>query len=260
MPEYQFLKTKTEDGLVTIAINNPPANALSSAVLNEARDAFGVFRSDPNVRGIILTGEGMMFCAGADLKEIMKIQNANQALEVVRKGHEFCLEIEAMKLPVIAAINGPCLGGGNELAMACHIRVASDKARFGQPEINFGLIPGLGGSQRLPRLVGRAKALELLLTGDMLSAQEAKALGLVNQVVPEQMLLKTATGIAKKIAAKGKVAVGAILDAVNRGMAVPIKDALAIESELFGKICETEDMKEGVSAFVEKRQPKFKDR
>ncbi|MBI3271977.1 MAG: enoyl-CoA hydratase/isomerase family protein [Planctomycetes bacterium] len=220
----------------------------------------GVFRSDPNVRGIILTGEGMMFCAGADLKEIMKIQNANQALEVVRKGHEFCLEIEAMKLPVIAAINGPCLGGGNELAMACHIRVASDKARFGQPEINFGLIPGLGGSQRLPRLVGRAKALELLLTGDMLSAQEAKALGLVNQVVPEQMLLKTATGIAKKIAAKGKVAVGAILDAVNRGMAVPIKDALAIESELFGKICETEDMKEGVSAFVEKRQPKFKDR
>lgn len=260
MPDYKFFKYKSEDNIVTLAIANPPANVLSWALMMEAREVFGALKADSTLRGVILTGDGMMFSAGADVQDIKKIQGAASALELVRKGHELLAEIESMKVPVIAAINGPCLGGGNELAMACHIRIASDKARFGQLEINLGLIPGMGGTQRFPRLLGRAKALELLLTGDMIGAPEAKQLGLVNQVVPEQVLLKTALGIAKKVAAKGKVAVGAILDAVQKGYGLPLADGLALEADLFSKICETEDMKEGVAAFVEKRQPKFKDR
>ncbi len=169
-------------------------------------------------------------------------------------------KIEQMRKPVIAAITGFCLGGGMELAMACHMRVAGDRARMGQPEINLGIIPGFGGTQRLTRLVGKAKAMEMILTGDMINAQEAKALGLVNKVVPEGEVLKQAVGLAKKIAAKGGKAISAAMQAIQEGTVQPLSQGLALEASLFGQICQTGDMKEGISAFLEKRQPKFQDK
>jgi enoyl-CoA hydratase len=256
----EFVKTSLEDGVATISIHHPPVNALSRKVFSEIEAAARTFQGDPAVRVIILTGEGPNFAAGADIKEIETIRTAAEGEAVCLQGHSVADALWNSPVPVIAAINGYCLGGGNELAMACHLRIATDKARFAQPEIRIGIVPGLGGSQRLPRYLGTPKALELLLTGDMLSAQEAKALGYVNLVVPEAELRRQAIGMAKRIAAHGKPAVRAILDAVRRGIDLPLGDALRLEARIFGSIVETEDKEEGVRAFIEKRPPKFKDR
>ena len=175
-------------------------------------------------------------------------------------GGKVALAIYRCRKAVIAAINGFCLGGGLELAMSCHIRICSDRARLGQPEVNLGLIPGWGGTQRLARLVGKGKAIEMILTGDMITAQDAYRLGLVNKVVPAGVVLKEARGLARKIVSKSRFPVAAALKAINDGLAVPIEEGLKIEAEQFVGLADTEDIHEGVNAFLEKRQPQFKDR
>jgi enoyl-CoA hydratase len=178
----------------------------------------------------------------------------------IERGQGVNLKIEKATKPVIAAINGFCLGGGLELAMACHMRICSDRARLGQPEINLGIIPGWGGTQRLARIIGKGKAIELILTGDMTTAQEAYRLGLVNKVVPAGAVLKEAQGLARKIVSKSKVPVAAALRAITEGLAVPIEEGLRIEADQFVGLADTDDIREGVNAFLEKRQPDFKDK
>lgn len=253
-----FVKTSLEDGIGIISINNPPVNALSSAVFMDVYNAVKEFKATARV--IILTGEGQNFAAGADVKEIVKIETAEQGEEMCVKAHAISDEIWKSDIPVIAAINGYCLGGGCELVMCCHIRIATDKARFAQPEIKIGIIPGLGGTQRLPRYIGAPKAIEMLLTGDMISAAEAKALGLVNLVVPEPELRRQAVGLAKKIAVHSKIAVAEILRAVREGVEQPLDAAMKMEAKAFGRMMPTADKKEGVQAFIDKRAPKFTDR
>lgn len=260
MATYQYIGYATEEGSATITLNNPPANALSRAVLNEIKSALEEAEKDAKIKAIILTGTGVFFAAGADIKEISNLKTAQDAENAASEGQALLNKIEHLSIPVIAAINGFCLGGGNEIAMACHIRFASDRAKFGQPEINLGIIPGFGGTQRLPRIVGAPLAFEMLLTGDMISAQEAKAIGLINKIVPEAELMKQAKGLAKKIASKGKLAIGYIMEAAREGLKKPLLDGLKLEASLFGKVCQTQDMKEGLSAFLEKRQPKFTDK
>jgi enoyl-CoA hydratase/carnithine racemase len=256
----QYITYSIEDAVATVVINNPPANALSSPVMAEIEQVFGEMGSTREIKVVVFTGAGSFFIAGADIREIAVIGSAKQGEDLTAKGQGIFNKIEKLSKPVIAAINGACLGGGLELAMACHMRVASERARFGQPEINLGIIPGFGGTQRLARLVGLPKAMELILTGDMITAQEAKDLNLVNKIVPDSEVLKQAQGLAKKIASKGQVAVKLALEAIREGSEKSLEEGLALESKLFGQACATQDMKEGLKAFIEKRQPKFQDK
>ncbi|MBI4398259.1 MAG: enoyl-CoA hydratase/isomerase family protein [Candidatus Omnitrophica bacterium] len=252
------IRISKEDAVMICTIENPPANSLSQKVMGELSAAIDQFEKDPSQRVMILTGAGQFaFVAGADIRELIKIQSGREAEEMALSGQKILSKIENLSKPVIAAINAVCLGGGNELAMACHIRIASDRARFGQPEINLGIMPGFGGTQRLVHIVGMAKALELDLTGDMISAQEALRIGLINRLVTDDELMKEAVGMAKRIASKGAKATEFILDAVRKAGELPLEEGLVYEARLFGKVCETRDMKEGLSAFIEKRQPKF---
>ena len=261
MPDFKFINFSSENKIAIIAINNPPANALSSKVMEELDDSVDAVLKDDDIKVAIITGTGgVIFVAGADIKEIANIENAAKGQELTAKGQAVLNKIEQSEKPFIAAINGLTLGGGCELAMACHIRIASDMTKFGQPEINLGIIPGFGGTQRLPRLVGSGKAAEIILTGDMVTAKEAHRIGLVDKIVPPDDVLKQAKGIARRITSKGKLAIAAALKSMNRGLKTSLEEGLRIESEIFGKVCETEDKKEGVSAFLEKRQPKFKDK
>ena len=217
--------------------------------------------ADDSVKAIILTAGGSLaFVAGADIKEVSQLSSVQDATAMAALGQSVFLRVQRMPKPVIAAINGVCLGGGCELAMACHIRISGDRARFGQPEVNLGIMPGWGGTQRLPRLIGRAKAIEWILTGDMYSAQEALRLGLVNQVVPQDQVLKAAKDFARKIAAKGMVAIRQSLQAIEEGLQRSLEEGLALEAKAFGAVASSEDSREGVRAFLEKRQPQFKDR
>ena len=198
MSADRLVNYEVEERIGIVTINNPPANALSSAVLNELEEVIGEIERDDNVKVGIITGAGStIFVAGADIKEIKTLDSSGKGEDLSTTGQVVLSRIEGLKKPIIAAINGHCLGGGNELAMACHIRIASEKARFGQPEINLGLIPGFGGTQRLPRIVGHAKAAELVLTGDIITAKEALSIGLVNSIVPPADLLKQAKAIGK---------------------------------------------------------------
>jgi enoyl-CoA hydratase len=256
-----FVSYEISDRVATVTINNPPANALSTQVMEELSKTLEELSENVEAKVLMITGAGNLFVAGADIKEIASIPSAKVGAQLASKGQEILGRIENFNKPVIAAINGIyCLGGGLELAMACHIRMAGDRVRLGQPEIDLGIIPGFGGTQRLPRFVGKGKALELILTGNRISAQEAKAMGLVDQVVPDAELLKQAKGLARKIASKGAVAIRAALRGVLEGQTISLKEGLKLESELFGSLCETKDIKEGVSAFAEKRQPRFEDR
>ena len=262
MAEKEFIKIKIEERVALVTIDRPPVNALNGKAMGELSQAIDELGSDPEVKVIVITGEGknMTFIAGADVKEIGALKAAKEAEETARKGQAVLNRIEQLKKPVIAAINSVCLGGGNELAMACHLRIASDRARLGQPEINLGIIPGFGGTQRLARIVGESKARELILSGDMITAQEALRIGLVDRVVPDGELLRQALGFAKKLAAKSAVALGGALEAIRVGLEKSLDEGLALEARLFGKIAGTADMQEGVRAFLEKRQPKFQDK
>jgi enoyl-CoA hydratase len=247
--------------VVTVTINRPAVlNALSLATLDELRRAFHEFRNDASVRVIILTGSGeKSFVAGADINELAQ-QSPIGGRELARSGQAVFDLIETLGKPVIAAINGFALGGGCELAMACTLRLAAETARLGQPEINLGIIPGYGGTQRLPRLVGKGRALELMLTGAPITAAEAHRIGLVNRVVPLAELMPTTRALAFQLAAQPPVAVRYILEAVHRGLDGSLTDAQAQEATLFGLVAATEDMREGTRAFLEKRKPAFKGR
>jgi enoyl-CoA hydratase/carnithine racemase len=254
----EFVNYTVEDKIATVVIDRPPVNALNSKTMEELDEVLDELGKDPNVAAIVITGGGKYaFIAGADVKEMPKL-TPELAEEMSAKGQAILMKMEKIGKPVIAAINGLALGGGLELAMATDIRIISDRARLGQPEINLGLFPGWGGTQRLPRIVGLAKAKEMIFTGDMISAQEAMRIGLVNKVVPDGEELKVARDIAKKITSKAPIAVAKSKNAMEEGIKVSLEEGLKKESELFGEICGTEDMKEGVAAFIEKRQPKFK--
>ncbi|MBI3319134.1 MAG: enoyl-CoA hydratase [Candidatus Omnitrophica bacterium] len=256
----QYVKATSEDHILIVTIDRPPVNALSRQVMQELEQCLDGVKTDEAVKAVILTGGGSFaFVAGADIKEIAGLASGKEAGEVAANGQVVLRKLERLGKPVIAAINGVCLGGGNELAMACSLRIAGDRTRFGQPEINLGIIPGFGGTQRLPRLIGKAKAIELTLTGDLITAQEAHRLGLVNHVVPQDQVLKVAKDLARKIASKGQIAVRQALQVLEEGLEQPLDEGLSREGQAFGKVAETADAKEGVSAFLEKRQPKFQD-
>jgi enoyl-CoA hydratase len=235
-------------------------NALNGATLRDLEAAIDALGGDDEVRAIVLTGSGeKAFVAGADINELA-VLTPTEGKDHARRGQRVFDRIEQLGKPVIAAINGFALGGGCELAMACTVRIAADTARFGQPEINLGIIPGYAGSQRLPRLVGKGRALEILLTGDMVSAQRAYEIGLVNQVVPAAELMTAARAMAHSLASKAPIAVRYIIEAVNHGLEVPLAQGQVLETSLFGAIASTEDTKEGTRAFLEKRKAGWKGR
>ena len=257
----QHVKVAVEERVAIVTIDHRPVNALNRQTLEELGQAMQGLAGDETVKAIIVTGGGSLaFVAGADIKEVSQLSSVQDATAMASLGQSVFLQVQRMPKPVIAAINGVCLGGGCELAMACHIRISGDRARFGQPEVNLGIMPGWGGTQRLPRLIGRAKAIEWILTGDIYSAQEALRLGLVNQVVPQDQVLKVAKEFARKIAAKGLVAVRQSLQAIEGGLQRSLEEGLTLEANAFGAVAASEDSREGVRAFLEKRQPQFKDR
>lgn len=258
---YENLIVEQDGGVLIVTINRPKVlNALNAATLAELTHALDSAAANDSVRAIVLTGSGeKSFVAGADINELA-VQTPVGGRDHARHGQRVFDRIERLGKPVIAAINGFALGGGCELAMSCTIRLAADNAKFGQPEINLGLIPGYGGSQRLPRLVGRGRAQELLLTGDMIGADEAYRIGLVNRVFPAASLLDEAKKLAHTLAAKAPVAVRYILDAVASGLEMPFAEAEDHEATLFGLVSTTEDMREGTTAFLEKRKAQFKGR
>ena len=261
MSERQFVKTTIEDRVAIITLDHPPVNALNAATMRELSEAIDEIIANPEAKAAVITGAGpIAFVAGADINEFTTITTAQQAIEAAQRGQAVFNKIECSPKPFIAAINGVALGGGMELALACHMRIIGDRAKIGQPEINLGIIPGWGGTQRLPRLVGRAKAIEWILTGDQITAQEAYRLNVVNKVVPGGEVLRTARDLGKKIAQKGAVTIRAALDAITNGSARPLAEGLAYEANQFAVLFETEDMREGVRAFLEKRQPVFRDR
>ena len=246
-----LLDTHIENNLATLTINNPPVNTLSRELIARLKAAFLTFNKNGNIKAIIITGTGKTFCAGADIKELAAIKTGKEGEEFAKNGQTLMNMIESSDIPVIAAVNGACIGGGNELAMACHLRIAAANAWFSQPEINLGIIPGFGGTQRLPKLIGKPKAMEFILTGEKITAHEALIIGLVNKVVPSDKLMSEANALADKIKIKGRIAVNSCLKA-----AYGRED----EDKLFGKVCETLDKNEGIEAFLEKRQAVFKDK
>src|SRR3954464_828345 len=255
---FENLLLERDGAVAILTINRPKVlNALNAQTLDELRRAILELKGDDSVRVVVLTGAGeKSFVAGADINELAT-QTPVSGREHAMSGQHILDLIEYMGKPVIAAINGYALGGGWELAMACTIRLAADTAKLGQPEINLGLIPGYAGTQRLSRLVGRGRALELLLTGDQISAQEAYRLGLVNRVFPGAELMAEATKLASALASKAPVAVRYILDAVNQGLEMPFAEAQVFEATLFGLVASTDDMREGTRAFLEKRKAEF---
>lgn len=257
---HTWLAQKVEDCVATITINHPPANVLTPQGLRELDSTVDELTKNDQVKVIIITGAGRFFIAGADIRVLAEIGSAQQGREMALTGQGIFKKIEALTKPVIAAINGACLGGGLELALCCHIRLAAEGIRLGQPEMNLGIIPGFGGTQRLCRIIGKSKATELILTGDSISAQEGRALGLVSQVFPSDDLMRQATGLAHRIASKGQMAVRTALRAIQQGSELGLQEGLLLEATLFGELCESEDKQEGLAAFLEKRPPHFKDR
>jgi len=241
-----------------VTLNRPKVmNALNKATISELRAAFEDARDDSSVRGVILTGVGeKAFAAGADIGEVAN-NTAVEAEEATRRGQALTDLIENLGKPVIAAVNGFALGGGCELAMSCTIRIAAESAKFGQPEVKLGVMPGYGGTQRMPRLVGRGRALKLILSGDIIDATEAYRIGLVDELVPASQVIERSETVLKKIIANAPLSVKYSLEAVNKGLETSVAEGLVIEASLFAVCASTDDKKEGTSAFLEKRPPKF---
>lgn len=258
---YTTLLLDVRDGVAHLTVNRPDKlNALNATVISELGQAAEHLAGDPAVRGVILTGAGpKAFVAGADIGELSS-QGPLEGKARARVGQAVFRRFEEMNKPVVAAVNGFALGGGCELAMACHIRIASETAKFGQPEVKLGLLPGYGGTVRLPRLVGKGRALELLLSGAIIDAAEALRIGLVNRVVPAERLLEEAGTLVRAILDQGPLAVRAVLEAVDAGYEMSQSDALLLEANLFGLLSSSADMREGTQAFLEKRKPAFEGR
>jgi enoyl-CoA hydratase len=258
---FENLLFDRDGAIAIVTINRPQVlNALNAATLDELRRAVLEVKHDAAIRVLIITGAGeKSFIAGADINELSKLRPA-EGKEHARQGQHVFDLIQHLGKPVIAAINGFALGGGCELALACTLRLAASTARLGQPEINLGIVPGYAGSQRLPRLVGAGVALELLLTGRQVDAEEALRIGLVNRVVPRESLMTEARTLAGELAAKAPVALQYIIESVNRGLEMPLDQAQFLEATLFGLVASTDDMREGTSAFLQKRKPQFSGR
>ena len=254
---YQTLLTELEQGILTVTVNRPDKlNALNRSVFDDLYTLMDKIESDPNIRGVILTGAGAKaFVAGADISEFSDL-NKDEAMALAKRGQDCFFRIERCAKPIIAAVNGFALGGGCELAMSCHIRLASENAKFGQPEVNLGLIPGYGGTQRLTQLIGKGRALELMMSANMINASEAHRIGLVNHVFPIESLLEEAKKLMSTILSKGPNAVGRVIAATN-ACCMPNDGGYSEEVRLFGECFGTEEMKEGVKAFGEKRAPRF---
>ncbi len=259
MPDYANLLVEVTDRIALVTVNRPEKlNPLNTATIDALEACFRDLAADKGVGAVIVTGAGeKSFVAGADINQLEGL-SAVGGRDWGRRGQEVFSRIEAMEKPVLAAINGYALGGGLELAMSCHIRVASERAKLGQPEVKLGIVPGYGGTQRLPRLVGKGRALEMLLTGEPIGAAEAHRIGLVNHVAAADRVLPQCREIAAKILSNGPVAVALILQAVNRGLESALPEALELEASQFGLSCATEDIGEGVRAFLEKRPAQFK--
>jgi enoyl-CoA hydratase len=255
---FENLLYERRNGIGYVTVNRPEKlNALNLKTMDELHDCFQEIERDEEVRAVILTGTGeKAFVGGADINELA-VQTPVEGKELSRRGQKILDLIEQLGKPVIAAVNGYALGGGCELALACTIRIASENARLGQPEVKLGLIPGYAGTQRLPRLVGKGRALEMVLSGEPVSAAEAYRIGLVNQVVPAQDLMATAEKLAQKILANAPLAVKFALEAVNHGLEMTQAEGQFLEANLFGLCCTTADMKEGTRAFLEKRPARF---
>lgn len=255
---FETIKYEHQDRIVLITVNRPDAlNALNPQVLDELYKAFEMFEDDVTADVAILTGEGRAFVAGADIVA-MSTMSTIEGRNLGIKGHKLMNYMENIEKPIIAAVNGFALGGGCELSMACDIRIASEKAKFGQPEVGLGIIPGFGGTQRLPRLVGRGMAKYLIYTADTIDAEEALRINLVEKVVPHDKLMDTAFETAKKISEKAQLAIGLAKSAINDGFNLDMKIASKIEIESFGQLFSTEDQKEGMSAFLHKKNAVFK--
>ena len=252
------VRTEKRDNILWVTIDRPKVlNALNAKTIEEIGQVFLQARTDDSVRCVILTGAGeKAFVAGADINELASMTPISGKF-VSEQGQNVFLAIERFPKPVIAAINGFALGGGCELAMACHVRIASEKAQLGLPEVSLGIIPGYGGTQRMVRLVGKGKALELVCSGDRIGAVEAERIGLVNKVVPADQLASAAEEMAKKFASRSPVAIRAAIEVINAGSDMPFEEGQLLEATLFGLLCATEDMKEGMSAFLEKRPANF---
>jgi enoyl-CoA hydratase len=255
---YQCITTETHDGVATIRLDRPQAlNALNAQLIEELGHALDVFEANAKVGAIVITGSEKAFAAGADIKEMAELGYVDAYLQ----NHAAALErVSRCRKPLIAAVAGYCLGGGCELAMMCDILIAADTAKFGQPEITLGIMPGMGGTQRLPRAVGKAKAMDLILTGRMMDAAEAERAGLVARIVPAGSLMEEALAIAHKIASHSRPIVMMAKEAVNRAYQTPLSEGLLFERRTFHAMFATEDQKEGMAAFIEKRTPQFRNR
>ena len=255
---FNNLIFELKEDIVFVTINRPDKlNALNKETLNEMAQAFDEIENNDSIKGVLITGSGeKAFVAGADILEISTLDNIS-GTEFALEGQEIFNKIEQCTKPVIAAVNGFALGGGCELALACHIRYASENAKFGQPEVNLGVIPGFGGTQRLSRIIGKGRSLELLMSGNIIDAQEAYRIGLVNKVFPQSNLISESEKLLQTILSKGPYAVSMIIEAVNEGLDKKLDSALNHEANLFGQTCATEDMREGTNAFLEKRKPDF---
>lgn len=255
---YSSIIYEVNNNIAYITINRPKVlNALNDTVIDELEEVFTAIKHDDDIKAIIITGGCRAFVSGGDINQIAKL-DLLKGKNAAQKAQSTFNLIENLGKPVIAAINGYALGGGCELAMACTLRVASTNAKLGQPEVNLGIIPGYGGTQRLPRLVGKGRALELILTGHIIDAKEALQIGLVNKITEPDNLMREAEDLAKTIINRSPIAIKCAIDAINRGLEVNLEEGLNIEADLFGLCCSTEDKNEGVKAFFQKRKPKFK--
>ena len=253
----EYIKLKKEDYIAIVTISHSPANALSSHVLQELSGLFDELEKDESVRVIVLHGEGRFFSAGADIKEFVRVPSSKEFSNLATDGQRLFERIETFKKPVIAAIHGAALGGGLELAMACHLRLVTEDAKLGLPELQLGLIPGFGGTQRLPKYVGTGRALEMMLTSEPISGVDAVKFGLANHSYTEDSLLDEASHLAAKFAQKSPLSMKAVISLLNATKTTSYEDGMKQEAGWFGEIFESDDAKEGISAFLEKRTPRF---
>lgn len=258
MSDYKNLAVEIKGSVLMVTISREKAmNALNNETIAEFKEMLATYAGNDDIKCMIITGAGKAFVAGADITEMAKLSSAD-ATSLAQRGHDLMNSIQTFPKPTIAAVNGFALGGGCELAMACDIRLASEKAKFGQPEVNLGIIPGYGGTQRLARLVGRGKAMQLILTGDMIRVDEAYRIGLVDEIYTPDELMDKAVALGELIATKGALAIQVAKGAINSGLGGTLEQGCAIERQAFGKLFDTEDQKEGMTAFMERRAPQFK--